>query len=152
MSLLRLITDVQANSTLRKRSTFVGGYCWLEDAETVALAHKVFDAFAQAGGEDIDPQLLQGHVDSLEADCSKIERFADRCLAHAQVLPEEWFYPSLSEVEGALHRQWSLFLQYHELVTGSPFVSDLPAILEEWESIFDAPWRLALPPSPQEVA
>ena len=137
-SLVGLLEDIRENPSVLSRSRFMELY----SASMQSGASPIFDnRFSGSCPDHIDPAIVQQDLDELEAHTCKVEKYADKCVAHTdkQVPP----IPTFAELDPPIDCLKKLVIKYISLIKAEdltncfvpPFITEV-----DMEVIFRKPW------------
>ena len=137
-SLVGLLEDIRENPSVMSRERFVELY----RTDMQSGASRTFDErFSGSCTNHIDPAIVQRDLDELEAHTCKVEKYADKCVAHTdkQVPP----IPTFAELDPPIDCLKKLVIKYVFLLKAECLTNNFvpPFITEEdMEMIFNVPW------------
>lgn len=137
-SLVGLLEDIRENPSVLSRRRFVELY----QSNMQSGASRTFDErFSGSCTDHIDPAIVQRHLDELEAHTCKVEKYADKCVAHTdkQVPP----IPTFAELDPPIDCLKKLTTKYSLLIKAEDLTNTFvpPFITEvDMEEIFRVAW------------
>ena len=137
-SLVGLLTEIIENPSVMSRKRFVELY----EANMQSGASHTFDErFSGSCTDHIDPAIVQRDLDELEAHTCKVEKYADKCVAHTdkQVPP----IPTFAELDPPIDCLKKLTTKYSLLIKAEDLTNTfVPPFIGEFdiEVIFSVPW------------
>jgi len=136
VSLLKLLKDIRANSTLLTRDWFATQY---EPNLPRQIGEQHFAEHFGTGTE-LDPAIVEQDIKTLEAATKKVERFRHTRIAHKNADERLVIELNFTEVEIALKVVEDLVIKYQLLLNQAGYDRLMPTITYNWESIFRTPW------------
>ncbi len=139
ISLAQLLDEIHNSPTVLSREYFVGLY---KGSTVEENANHDFDTIFQANKENyISPRMVKADFDKLKSVAKKCEDFADKRVAHRD--KRKPIQPlTFREVDDVVDLLDKLYVKYHLIFHASHMDSLMPIHQDDWESIFDQPWRL----------
>lgn len=136
--LLRLLTEIMEDPSVLSRKRFVELY----RADMQSGAGCIFDEqFSGSCTNHIDPAIVQQDLNELKAHTCKVEKYADKCVAHTdkQVPP----IPTFAELTPSIDCLKKLVIKYVLLLKGEDLTNCfVPPFIPEvdMDVIFSVPW------------
>jgi len=89
-------------------------------------------------GKTVSPALVQKDIDDLKALTTKVEKLADRTVAH---LDKRGFdgVVTFGDLDACVDKFDRLVCKYHKLISGGGYATLEPTILADWTTIFTVP-------------
>lgn len=140
-SLVRLLTEIIENPSVLSRKRFVELY----PANMQLSASRIFDKrFSGSCTNHIDPTIAQRDLDQFKAHGSKVEKYADKRIAHRD--KKEPTIPTFAELNPPINYLKELVIKYYLLIKAKdlencfmpPFIPEV-----DMEVIFRVPWILS---------
>ena len=137
-SLVGLLEDIRENPSVLSRRRFVELY----PANMQLGASHIFDErFLGSCTDHIDLAIVQRDLDKLETHTGKVEKYADKCVAHTdkQVPP----IPTFAELDPPIDCLKKLVIKYSLLLKAEDLTNNfIPPFIPEvdMEVIFRVPW------------
>jgi hypothetical protein len=99
------------------------------------------DQYAGSVGKHLDPAIPSADFDQLRAIASKVKRYVDQHVAHADAaVVSANVTLTLNDVHEAVDVIGDLFGKYYNLLTASFFTEYVPVIQHDWMAAFRVPW------------
>lgn len=126
------------------------------------VAAKQWDDYF-GGGDHLDPAIPAADIEELQAGSARVKEYVDLHVAHmdARTIPRRTGPPRaerpvapptrasdlrLDEIHDGIDLVGRMFVKYAGLLTAATWTELTPIIQDDWEGIFEVPWK---PPRPK---
>src|SRR5690349_8585765 len=115
------------------------------DSSYVNWQRVTFSLFSE-DGQTVSTRIVQKDIDDLKALTAKVEKLADKSLAH---LDKSGFDGSVTfgDLDHCIDAFDALVCKYVKLTTGTGYATLEPTILTNWEEVFTVPFDMRVNPT-----
>jgi hypothetical protein len=150
-SLGKLIEEIGSDASRITRQFWLGLWHHEDDSDRFGLmraqAEKAWDEHYGGGvGTHLDPTIPRDDLEALTTDATKVKRYVDQHVAHADAVPAQVTL-TFEEVHAAIDSIGYLFKKYYNLLTASSYVTLEPKIQHNWKAAFRVAWMRADAPN-----
>jgi len=135
VSLVRLLREMAADPTRLSRRFYVAMF---EDLPSYVGDRAFTRTFAGQAGNYADPALIERDVDALNEGASKVKRYVDQHVAHADARARAAI-PTFEDLNGAVDLIAALYRKYYNLLTADDILVE-PVLDPNWIAVFRVPW------------
>jgi hypothetical protein len=136
VSLLGLLHDIAENPKYLSRKYFLQFYKY--DYESESVGNQFFNDMFGENAEFANPKSIEKQIDKLKKECSCVETFVDKRLAHSDLI-KGIFPPSFIAIEKAMKEICNIIKNYYLLLVGSDMLIR-PWVADNWINIFRENW------------
>lgn len=139
VSLARLLRSIEGNPQVLTRERYFELCGPGDDEALLDVTNAVFDKWAGGGGAYVDPAVVGRKLSRLQKVASRVKKFADKRIAHADsVPPEEPF--AFEDIDEALDHLGQVLIDVYLLLKCASLTSAEPEIVVPWRRAFAVPW------------
>jgi len=144
VSLRRVLEEIRAYPWLISRESYLKHF---EDSPDYLRerGEEEFAELADKGGSHIDPAIVERDIADLTSAAERIERYADRRVAHYDLRGIGGRTPTFGDLRRCLQTFERIYKRYFVLLKGASLEGILPAFQFDWK----APLRFAWLPPPR---
>jgi len=140
ISLKGFLEEVKKFPELISRAHYMSLFAG-EHKHLVEMGERDFDKVAGVGVDHIPIAFVEKQIAELSASAAKVEKYADRRVAHFDKRDPAWPFPTFDDLTGAIKAQEKVVIFYWWLLKGANVSTLLPAIIFDWHDVFKFPWK-----------
>lgn len=138
ISFARLLSEISRHPEIITRKNFVNLY---KNSVVEDIADNDFDQFCGPNRSYISQKMVEDDLDSLKKVAKKCEDFADKRVAHRDKRDPNGLL-TFGDVNDCIDLFDKIYCKYHLIFHAEWSCSLKPSYLNDWEAIFDHPWRI----------